>query len=965
LLALCALTLCTTAPAAQEAYIVGTDAAGVSRPLLLNRTPALYTGDFGDCLGGQSLFNITKFDAAYYADNMTVLFHIDGNTNIKNESLMMYISVNAYAEERFAMTINPCFLNIYSLCPLLANTSIAGWATIPVGPLQVAGILPIALTLPDLEGYARLQIFANSSQTEIGCFQAIMTNGNTFAQSNVLSPVFAFFTAIAVFFSFATAMYGVSVQHMRTHFAHSLSVFIVFETYQSFFLTGAMNLAWPSMLPSWWSNFAWACGLINAPSVIGGINNFVGVRGNGSQVGGASSATIDTGGGLAAQIYSRDLQPYFPAQPRQPYLYNRNTYNSSNPYDYTWAGDPVKPGLPLPGSWDGFPSNLANVGIPIQAAFLSSLIWFVVAMAGLVVSLLLWKGLLELLAGRKWIKEDRLAYFRTHYIAYIRSAVLRFMLIGFFTLTTLALVQVTLKGSPTGPTAIAAVALIILVIGFGSILGYAAYSRLKFGRYVTEQDRIIVTKRKALKFLPIFGVTRTSTIRKRELAVTQVLSIPFFRIKFIDRDPERVSTHQDVAWIHRFGWLTARYRRTMWWFFSFYFCYLFIKALFIGAAGSNPKVQAIGVFVAEMIAFAIIIQWNPYEGSRNTAMAVWMLGISKIVTAGLSIAFIPSLGLDRIIATVLGVIVIVVQGFCVVGLAILICLGAISSYMSLTRNHEQFWPEGLEPFRVQFFEKMQARAPDRFIPPKPKEDKKGKKKLSEESTPSEPKEPYFSVNTVRRAPKIEDEDGDVVAEMLDGPNNSSMMALHSRGSMLGLEGEHGGHARNSSLRMSRTSRPNSISSRYSVGSLPSRARPHRASWSSQDFATWEGHLDRPNSALAHRLSSSSMNVLAAAGAAGSSSTSLGGRQSAKVPAPIAIPEGGTETKAEKEGVASGSASPTGVPLPSSPVSAMNPNRKSTPSRDTLARYAEERMSQHPPTPVEEDEEDGKGELRAG
>jgi hypothetical protein len=54
----------------------------------LDRTPALYTGDFGDCMGGQSLINVTSFDAAYYADNMTVTFNIAGATNLRNESLM-------------------------------------------------------------------------------------------------------------------------------------------------------------------------------------------------------------------------------------------------------------------------------------------------------------------------------------------------------------------------------------------------------------------------------------------------------------------------------------------------------------------------------------------------------------------------------------------------------------------------------------------------------------------------------------------------------------------------------------------------------------------------------------------------------------------------------------------------------------------------------------------------------------
>jgi len=88
--ALLGLILCLArlSSGAETQYIYGTGADGVTRELELDRYPSLYTGDFADCLGGQSLFNITKFDAAYYADNMTVLFHLDGTTNVRNESLM-------------------------------------------------------------------------------------------------------------------------------------------------------------------------------------------------------------------------------------------------------------------------------------------------------------------------------------------------------------------------------------------------------------------------------------------------------------------------------------------------------------------------------------------------------------------------------------------------------------------------------------------------------------------------------------------------------------------------------------------------------------------------------------------------------------------------------------------------------------------------------------------------------------
>ena len=70
-----------------DLWIQTTNTAGETIYLRDDRKPALYTRNFGDCLGS-SLINVTRFDAAYYQDNMTVLFHLEGNTNVANESIM-------------------------------------------------------------------------------------------------------------------------------------------------------------------------------------------------------------------------------------------------------------------------------------------------------------------------------------------------------------------------------------------------------------------------------------------------------------------------------------------------------------------------------------------------------------------------------------------------------------------------------------------------------------------------------------------------------------------------------------------------------------------------------------------------------------------------------------------------------------------------------------------------------------
>lgn len=74
---------------AQEVeFVDGVDEDGNTVQVRADRIPSLYTGDYGDCLGGESLFNVTKFDAALYADNFTVLFHLHGTTNLRREDVM-------------------------------------------------------------------------------------------------------------------------------------------------------------------------------------------------------------------------------------------------------------------------------------------------------------------------------------------------------------------------------------------------------------------------------------------------------------------------------------------------------------------------------------------------------------------------------------------------------------------------------------------------------------------------------------------------------------------------------------------------------------------------------------------------------------------------------------------------------------------------------------------------------------
>ncbi|KAF7561225.1 hypothetical protein G7046_g2921 [Stylonectria norvegica] len=827
LLLLSIFSFLPTVLAREKAYIKGTGLDGVQRELEVSRLPALYTGDFADCLSGGSLFNVTKFDAAYYRDNLTVLFHLDGTTNIRNESLMMHISVEAYGENRFNMTYDPCKANIGSLCPLKADIPVNAFAVIPISPKDVAGIPSIALGIPDLEGFARLQIFANSTQTQIGCFQAAMTNGQSFSQPKAVGSLLGALVILAVLASFATAIYGLQIPHMRMHYAHSFSILVIFETFQSIYFSGALSVDWPSVLPAWWSNFAWTAGMFASDGMIHSISSFTGVSGNSSQVGGAGSVPINNGGGLTQQIYGRALQAraILEMHPLLNTFTRRAGYNASDPYDYDWAGKPRNPGMPVPGTFTGFAGTISASNVPAKDAFIVGFIWLLVVLGGVALFVTAVKFILDLVIKMKWIKTDGFNYFRSHWLGYMASGVLRALFIAFFAMMTLTMFQFSNKG-PAGPTAIAAIVFLMFLVGIGGIAVYACFVRLRHGKYELAPDSIRLEKGKLFKKVPFVATTRESRIGEEEQSEKPRLlgSVPFFRVKFTDSDPNRPATSQDADYIKRFGWLSARYRRSRWWFFAVYLGYQFIRACFLGGGSQTPLAQVYGLFVFEVFALVAIIKMKPFEGARNTTAAIWLLSISKIVTTGLSIAFLPNFSLNRIAATVLGIIIIVVQGFLAVAVVILMIIGMVSTWMSLSRNRENF-PERLDPLRVRYFDHIEARAGD--LPPKPKE----------VEMPREPPQSYFNVREVRRAPKL-DEMG--IFPVTDNPPMNTTPAPITP--------------------INRRSRANSASSRFSASSLPRSGRTHRASWTAKDFAEWDSEMNRGDAMpLSHMRSSSLRN----------------------------------------------------------------------------------------------------------
>jgi Transient receptor potential (TRP) ion channel/ML-like domain len=713
-----------------------------------------------------------------------------------------------------------------SLCPVKSTVPIEANGYIPLADSDIANIPTIAYSIPDFEGQVILRIFANSTQEEIGCYSAIVKNGASFSQPAAVGSVLGIFTCIAMIASFATAIYGDNVPTMRKHYAHSLSVGVVFAVFHHIFYTGALSMNWPSVLVAWWSNFAWAGGMIYTNSMQDSIAKFVGKNaGNTAKLGAAGAGTdaSGVGGGYDIhKIYKRletsDIVRDLHSRTFEGILAKRDLANAST--GYKWYGQHVRAGLPLPGNFSGFAGTLAEENIPASSAFMTGFLWLLVLLAIVAGFVVCCKLIADVLVKRKVVKTNRLDYFRTHWKGYTVLALLRTCFIAFFVMMFLTIFQFTYDASP-GPVAIAAIVFVVFLVGMFGLAGYALWFRLRHGTWTSKQDKVAMKPKKVLKVIPWVSFERNSN-PNTDSEQKPTGGLPAWRLSH--KDPNKISIHEDEEYIKKFGWLASRFRRTRWWFFGAWLGYEFLRAIFYAGASGHAMVQVFALLVIEFLAFLAIIRIKPFEGQRLNLIMVYLLGFSKVVTVALSAAFDIDFNLPRITTTAIGIVIIVIQGLLTIVLLVAIVLSAISSYMSITRNHEDFRPRRWIPLREKYFSHLDQAVTDLPPPPKPPTPE-----------PEEPKGPYFSVNSVKRVAKIEDEDPEFQADIASDPRVGSQISVDRPPTEYYAP-------------VNRGSRAVSIGSQMSFTGLPYGARVHRGSWSTREFMDYQDGHDRRSTA---------------------------------------------------------------------------------------------------------------------
>ncbi|KAL7271698.1 hypothetical protein RUND412_005524 [Rhizina undulata] len=718
-----------------------------------NRKPALYTADYGECMPNSTI-QITTFDAAYYADNMTVSFTIEGETQITNDSVVVYLSVNAYGQSRFAITFNPCKSNLLTLCPVRKTVPITASYQIPLSPSDVSGIPDIALVIPDFEGTAELRIFSNSSQTQIACVRALITNGSTFNHAYVISPILAALAAAVCIFSVYLAVNGNGVKGSREFYAHAFSAYILFSCFHTIYFTGTLSVDFPSVVGAFWSNFAFAGGIIPSQTMQNALDKFT-----------RATAPLDlvqldtTAVTMAAKLYRK--------------IGKRGTTAAvDDEPEFSW-GVHEKDGLPVPGNYSGFAGTLAVSDVTMTNAFMTSFLWFLVLVALVTVAIAGTTFVCDGLVNLSLMRNDKWEGLRKNWWLYLKNILQRTALIAAFPMVSLSVYQFSIN--EPGPKAIAALVFIAFFVGLTSLITYAYYCRWKGGKLEKQEEVKVVTLQRTTKlgFLPWWSFTRSLSPAKpveivvsdferppadekekpaEELGTDKALStkttstmtanISWWKFS-MNTGEERGNIHEDKEYTTRFGWLTGRFRRRTWWFFGPWFAYEFIRALFYGGGQGHPKSQIFGLIAVEAIMMILLFATKPFQSVRLNAIMVYFMSIMKLGTLSVLAVIITKPSLSRILVTVLGIIILVIQGIVCTIVLLLTISQLYTSYLLTKPPGSKIRPRPWKKIHSKYLSHVDTRSAD--LPPAPP------------PPPPEPVVPHFEISQVRRWPKVADE----------------------------------------------------------------------------------------------------------------------------------------------------------------------------------------------------------------
>ncbi|KAJ9603019.1 hypothetical protein H2200_012314 [Cladophialophora chaetospira] len=574
-------------------------------------TDILHTNGFSNCKTGTSTVKVNNVDISFDKSTNNVDFDVSG-TSTEEQFVTAELIVTAYGIKVYNNTFDPCSddTKVDQLCPVPEGTfSANGSQAIPSEYLSK--IPSIAFSLPDLDGNAQMVLKAKDG-TEVACVQSTVSNGKS-ADVPAVSYVAAAIAAGALAVSLIGA--AASGAHPGTS-TSSPGFFEVMWWFQGMAMNGMHSVNYPGVYRSFSKNFAFSTGLVSWGGLQTSIDSFR------SHTGGnltnnsydyLKNATLVYPDGTTTTTTSGIAKRALDLVARQ--------INTSVNGTGAESGNSTSKESHLVQGIQGYVEQLT---IPQSNTFITVLVLFAIVILAIVVSILLFKVILEAWAlfGKfpKSLTTFRKEYWR---IMFQTITNLIFLLYGVWTLY--CIFQFT-----HGDSWAAKVLAGVTFAAFTALLAFYTWK--------------------------IFSVVR--------------------KLKQLEGNAHALFENKET-W-KKYKLFYENYKRGYWWLFIPAIIYMFAKGCVLAAGDGHGLVQTIGQLAIEAIMLILLLWSRPYQRKSGNWINI-IIQIVRVLSVVCILVFVEELGVAQTTKTITGVVLIAVQSGLTAILALLIVINSIIS----------------------------------------------------------------------------------------------------------------------------------------------------------------------------------------------------------------------------------------------------------------------------------------------
>ncbi|CCF58724.1 hypothetical protein KAFR_0F01280 [Kazachstania africana CBS 2517] len=378
----------------------------------------------------------STFDVTFNPSDRSLHYFLDMTTQISG-----YVSVDAdvyaYGFKIISKSIDVCSLDWKQFCPMSpGNIEIESIEYI--SEEYVNEIPGIAYTVPDIDAYARLNIYNNES-AKVACLQVFFSNGKTVSQIGIKWAA-AVIAGIGLLLSAVLSTFGNSTAASHIS-ANTMSLFLYFQSVAIVALQHVHRV--PPIAEAWSENFAWALGLIRTTFMQKIFRWYV------QNTGGTPSLYLTS---TTMSVLTQRSLDYL----KQSSIFKRSTnvlYGNSNTLIFR-----------------GIKRMAYNLNIENTSVVCTGFTFFIICGYVLAGLFIVTKSVIDLCIRAGWMNQSKFSDFRKNWKTMLKGALLRYIYIGFAQITIFGFWEFTERDS----AAVIVITCLLLVLVIGLML-WAAY----------------------------------------------------------------------------------------------------------------------------------------------------------------------------------------------------------------------------------------------------------------------------------------------------------------------------------------------------------------------------------------------------------------------------------------------------------------------------------------------------------